>query len=82
LAKLCASTPSLKNELERKYAFVPTKGAWLEHLELSDDQSEPLVIFINPKAQSGSASIMQVAEDGTVIGGHTFHSIEPSLAPR
>lgn len=75
MARLFETTPSLKNDLDTKAAFVLAKGASLDHFELDDGQLEPLVLLINPKVQSGVASIMQVSEDGTVVGGQTFYAI-------
>jgi photosystem II stability/assembly factor-like uncharacterized protein len=75
LARLCEMTPSLQNELDTRSAFIPARGDLFENLELTDDQSEPLVFFINPKVKSGAASVMQVRADGTVVGGHTFQAI-------
>jgi photosystem II stability/assembly factor-like uncharacterized protein len=74
LARLLEANPSLKNVLDTKAAFVVANGALFEHLKLEGKQ-EPMVFLVNPKIQSGVASIMQVLEEGTVVGGHTFQAI-------
>jgi hypothetical protein len=74
LARLLEANPSLKNMLDTKAAFVVASGALFEHLKL-EEKEEPMVFLVNPKIHSGVASIMQVLEEGTVVGGHTFQAI-------
>jgi len=75
LTRLIESMPSLQKKLDLKAVFVPSRGELFEPLRLSPSSSEPLIFFINPKVKSGAASIMQVAEDKTVVGGHTFQAL-------
>jgi hypothetical protein len=35
-----------------------------------------MLFLINSKVQSGVSSIMQVTDDGLVLGGHTFTAID------
>jgi len=72
LAKLLEATPSLRRQLDTKTAFALPKGTLVEKVNLSRKDVEPMVFFINPSVESGFASIMQVADSGKVVGGHTF----------
>ena len=76
LAKLFESNKSLKRELDSESVYAAPTGALLEQVKLSNDQNEPMIFFMNPKATSGVASIMQVTEAGKVVGGHTFQVID------
>jgi hypothetical protein len=76
LARVLATNPSLKKELQTQSAFVVSTGALLERLKLSDNEAEPMLFLINSKVQSGVSSIMQVTDDGVVLGGHTFTAID------
>ena len=76
LARVLKTNPSLKNELKTQSAFVVSTGAVFERLKLSDKEAEPMLFLINSKVQSGVSSIMQVTEEGLVLGGHTFQAID------
>ena len=76
LARVLATNPSLKNELQTQSAFVVSSGALFERLKLLDNQAEPMLLLINSKVQSGVSSIMQVTDEGLVLGGHTFTAID------
>jgi photosystem II stability/assembly factor-like uncharacterized protein len=76
LARALATNPSLKNELQTQSAFVVSTGALFERVKLSDNEAEPMLFLINSKVQSGISSIMQVTDEGLVLGGHTFTAID------
>jgi len=75
LARVLETDPSLKNELQTKSAFVVSTGALFERLKLADGDVEPMLFLINSKVQSGVSSIMQVTDEGLVLGGRTFQAI-------
>ena len=72
LTKLLAAAPSLKQKLDTETAFVVPKGKLIESVQLGPESVEPMIFFINPKVTSGFGSLMQVADSGKVVGGHTF----------
>ena len=72
LAKLFGSSPALEKELDTQFVFIPPQGELLKDVQLRPLQTEPMVLFFSPNVQSGVGSIMQVGEDKTVVGGHTF----------
>ena len=72
LAKLLRSNTALEKELDTQFVFVPPQGELFKNMHLSRLQTEPIILFFSPNVQSGVGSIMQVGEDKTVVGGHTF----------
>lgn len=76
IARVLQSNPSLQTQLQTKSAFQVSSGALFERLQISDDSPEPMLFLINPNVQSGLSSIMQVTEDGQVVGGHTFQAVD------
>jgi len=72
LAKLFGSNPVLEKDLDTQLVFIPPQGELLEDVRLRPLQTEPMVLLFSPNVQSGVGSIMQVGEDKTVVGGHTF----------
>jgi photosystem II stability/assembly factor-like uncharacterized protein len=74
LGRVLEMNPSLKNELQVKSAFVVSTGALFERLRLTDEEVLPMLFLINSRVQSGVSSIMQVTDDGFVLGGLTFQA--------
>jgi hypothetical protein len=72
LAKLFGTNPALEKELDTQFGFIPLQGELFKNMHLRRQQTEPMVLFFSPNVQSGVGSIMQVGEDKTVAGGHTF----------
>jgi hypothetical protein len=72
LAKLFGSNPALEKELDTQFAFIPPQGELVKDVHLRPLQTEPMVLFFSTNVQSGVGSIMQLGEDKTVAGGHTF----------
>jgi hypothetical protein len=72
LAKLFGTNPALEKELDTQFGFIPPPGELFKNMHLRRQQTEPMVLFFSPNVQSGVGSIMQVGEDKTVAGGHTF----------
>jgi len=75
LAKLMLESPQLKKQLDTKTAFATNDGVWLENVTLKGKTPEPIVILLSSKApKNRSGSIIQLARDGTVVGGFTLHA--------
>ncbi len=76
LAKLMEATPSLKKQLDTKVAYVPSNGVWLENIQLKGKTAEPMVVLVAPVSRKRHGSIIQWANDGTVVGGFTLQAHE------
>lgn len=76
LTRIIEETPSLKKQLDMKTAYALRDGNWLEDIQLRGRKSEPLVVLINPRSRKRHGSIIQSADNGTVVGGFTFQTNE------
>ncbi|HEY0004695.1 MAG TPA: hypothetical protein VGB17_07760 [Pyrinomonadaceae bacterium] len=73
--RIIASAPELKNRLDLTTLFTPVEGAWLESFELKGKTPEALVVLINQEFDNSTyGSIIQKADDGTVVGGITLRA--------
>ncbi|MDQ3379559.1 MAG: hypothetical protein M3546_04455 [Actinomycetota bacterium] len=73
LAKLIRLRPDLKEMLDTAVAYQPAaKGPWLRSITLEARKPEPVVALIGPRPRRGKLSLVQWAEDGTVVGGYTL----------
>jgi photosystem II stability/assembly factor-like uncharacterized protein len=73
LAKLMIEKPELKKILDLR-AYAPGDGIWLEKFELTGKEIEPLILLVNPKSRKRLGSVIQTADDGTVVGGFTLQA--------
>jgi photosystem II stability/assembly factor-like uncharacterized protein len=73
LERLIKDFPDLKEQLDFGAAYkVSGRTVWLKSFELQKATPEPLVVLVNPKVKRGYGSLVQRAEDGTVVGGFTL----------
>jgi hypothetical protein len=76
LAKLFNATPSLRRRLDVTAAYAPADGAWLENIRLTRPEAvEPIVILVAPSPRTRHGSIVQRADDGTVVAGFTLQAV-------
>ncbi len=75
LNRLIATSPSLKRQLDLKTAYAIRPGIWLGDVSIKEKQVETLLALINPQPGRGHGSIVQKAEDGTIIGGVTVKAL-------
>jgi len=75
LSRLVTSQSSLKKKLDLKVAYRMPPGRWFRGLHFDQNEPEPLVALIHPKASHGHGSIVQRAQDGTVVGGVTLAAL-------
>jgi len=72
LTNLIAANPALKKQLDAKTAYEFRNGVALENIEFKGKGIEPLVVLIDPKSRKRHGSLIQWADDGTVVGGFTL----------
>lgn len=75
LAKLTAGGRRLKRQLDTTRAYRPQAGAWLENIRLKANGVEPIVMLVDPQPRKRYGSIIQRADDGTVVGGFTLQAV-------
>ena len=75
LAKLTAGDRRLKRQLDTTRAYRPQAGAWLENIRLKANGVEPIVMLVDPQPRKRYGSIIQRADDGTVVGGFTLQAV-------
>jgi photosystem II stability/assembly factor-like uncharacterized protein len=74
LVAVLQEDPALAGRLELSAAFRPPAGArpWLEGVELGPAAAEPVVLLLAEPGEPGGGSLLQLAADGRVVGGHTL----------
>ncbi|HUZ00757.1 MAG TPA: hypothetical protein VMU89_10430 [Thermomicrobiaceae bacterium] len=78
LERLVKESPDLKEALDLSAVYqVPSRGgAMLKGLKLQAERPEPIVVVINPRSRTAEGSIIQWADDGTVVGGFALERIK------
>lgn len=75
IAKFMLDAPQLKKQLDTKTAFAIQDGVWLENVPFKGKAPEPIIVLLSSEApKNRSASIIQWASDGTIVGGFTFQA--------
>jgi hypothetical protein len=74
LARLTQAVPGLKRQLDTKKAYRPEPGAWLENIQ-AKNTAEPIVVLVDPQSRKRYGSIIQRADDGSVVGGFTLQAV-------
>lgn len=77
IARLVRQSFYLRRELDLTTAWVKARrGPWLKSIELNPEKAEAIVALVDRKAMSGHTSLVQWADDGTMVGGFTLQTIE------
>jgi len=69
--------PALRKSIDVSAAFAPRKGQVLRALGREGARGEAVVVLLSAKAPQGYGSLLQLADDGTILGGLTLR-VEPS----
>ncbi len=75
LSRLIESNPALKKTLDVNTAYSIQTGPWLDSIKLSGSKPESLVLILEPDPRQGQGSILQKADDGTIVGGYTLEVV-------
>jgi hypothetical protein len=78
LLSLIRLYPGLEKQLDVGNAYVPTRGVWFKNVPLNAERPEMLIALINPKAKPGSGTLMQLDEEGRIVGGFTIRVQGPA----
>jgi photosystem II stability/assembly factor-like uncharacterized protein len=74
--KIIRRSPALGDALDTSAMYKPTtRGAWLHSLTLDARAPEPIVVLVAARPRLGKWSLVQWAEDGTVVGGFTLQAL-------
>ncbi len=77
LTRLVRQFPDLKRQLDLTTAWVGgRRGPWLRSVELNPEAPEPVVALVDRKVRGGHTSLVQWAEEDTVVGGFTLQTLE------
>lgn len=75
IARLVTRFPDLAGKLDQTMAWIPPpRGPWLEDVDLSPSQPEPIVLLVERNPRRGRWTVVQTAQDGAVVGGLTLVS--------
>ncbi len=72
LEVVLGANPTLNASVDMSAAFAPRKGQVLRALKRNGTRGDAAVLVLSPKAPQGYGSLLQLADDGTILGGLTL----------
>jgi photosystem II stability/assembly factor-like uncharacterized protein len=72
IARTLKARPELRKTLDTAASYALREGVVLDDIPLEANQGEPLVVLLDPEAEHGYGSLMQLADTGIAVGGFTF----------